>query len=74
MEVLHDIADMYYQTLGHAPPISADGDTDWHGSIAVDHPDRFNVAQRPDAEEGAFLPYMLESLGIPYTPYRSAVP
>ncbi len=74
MEALHDIADMYYQTFGHPPPVSADGDTDWHRSMGLDHTGRIDVALHPDSEEGAFLTYMLESLGIPYIAFRSAIP
>lgn len=72
--MLEEIGDMYRYTFGSSPPISADGDTDLHRSMGLDHTGRIDVALHPDSDEGLFLIYMLESLGIPYIAFRSAVP
>ncbi len=74
MEALNDVAEMYMHTFGHAPPVSADGATDLHRAMGLDHTGRIDVALHPDSEEGSFLTYMLESLGIPYIAFRSAIP
>ena len=74
LAMLEEIGDMYRYTFGSSPPVSADGDTDLHRSMGLDHTGRIDVALHPDSDEGMFLIYMLESLGIPYIAFRSAVP
>ena len=74
LEMLEEIGAMYRYTFGTSPPVSADGDTDLHRSLGLDHTGRIDVALHPDSDEGMFLTYMLESLGIPYIAFRSAVP
>ena len=74
LEMLEEIGDMYRYTFGSSPPVSADGDTDLHRSLGLDHTGRIDVALHPDSDEGMFLIYMLEGLGIPYIAFRSAVP
>ena len=74
LELLEEIGSMYRHAFGSSPPISADGDTDLHRSLGLDHSGRIDVALHPDSDEGMFLIYMLESLGIPYIAFRSAVP
>ena len=73
-ELLTEIADMFRNAFGHDPPVSAEGDTALHRSMGLDHTGRIDVAVHPDSDEGAFLSYMLENLGIPYIAFRSAVP
>ena len=73
-ELLTEIGDMYRQAFGRSPPISAEGDTDMHRSMGLDHTGRIDVAVHPDSDEGMFLTYMLESLGIPYFAFRTAIP
>ena len=73
-ELLVEIGDMYRQAFGRDPPVSAEGDTDFHRSMGLDHTGRIDVAVHPDSDEGMFLSYMLETLGIPYIAYRIAVP
>ena len=73
-ELLTEIGDMYRQAFGQSPPVSAEGDTDLHRSMGLDHTGRIDVAVHPDSDEGMFLTYMLESLGIPYIAFRSAIP
>lgn len=73
-ELLLEIGDMYRQAFGHDPPVSAEGDTDLHRAMGLDHTGRIDVALHPDSDEGMFLTYMLESLGLPYIAFRSAIP
>ena len=73
-ELLVDIGDMYRAAYGTDPPVSAEGDTALHRSMGLDHTGRIDVALHPDSDEGQFLVYMLESLGIPYIAFRSAIP
>ena len=73
-ELLVEIGDLYRETFGQDPPVSAEGDTDLHRSMGLDHTGRIDVAVHPDSDEGMFLTYMLESLGIPYFAFRAAIP
>ena len=73
-ELLSEVGDMYRQAFGRSPPISAEGDTELHRSMGLDHTGRIDVAVHPDSDEGMFLTYMLESLGIPYLAFRTAIP
>ena len=73
-ELLIEIGDMYRQAFGQDPPVSAEGDTDLHRSMGLDHTGRIDVAVHPDSDEGMFLTYLLESLGIPYFAFRGPIP
>lgn len=73
-ELLYEIGDMYRATFGTDPPISAEGDTSFHRAMGLDHTGRIDVSVHPDTDEGAFLIYLLESMGIPYVAFRSAIP
>ena len=73
-ELLLEIGDLYRQAFGGDPPVSAEGETDLHRSMGLDHTGRIDVALHPDSDEGMFLTYMLESLGLPYIAFRSAIP
>ncbi len=64
----------FYEQFGLALPISAEGATDVHESLGFDHAGRFDIALHPDDPEGLFLIAVLESWGIPYIAFRSAVP
>jgi hypothetical protein len=55
-------------------PISADGDTPLHRSMGLNHTGRLDIAVHPDSDQGRFLTTILESWGIPYIAFRSAVP
>jgi len=68
------IQSLYYEEFGTPLPISADGDTPLHRSMGYDHAGRVDVALHPDDLEGFFLIEVLESWGIPYIAFRSAVP
>jgi len=65
---------IFYEAWGRAMPISANGDTELHRSMGFDHTGRVDVAVHPDEEEGDFLTALLESWGIPFIAFRSAVP
>ncbi len=73
-ELLYEIGDMYRDAFGTDPPVSAEGDTLLHRSMGLDHTGRIDVAVHPDSDEGMFLTYLLESFGIPYIAFRTAVP
>lgn len=65
---------IYYEFWGEAMPVSARGDTELHRSMGFDHTGRVDVALHPDDDEGDFLIALLESWGIPFIAFRSAVP
>lgn len=65
---------LFYEYWGRAMPISADGETDVHRSMGLNHTGRVDVAVHPDEEEGQFLITLLESWGVPYIAFRTAVP
>jgi hypothetical protein len=65
---------IFYEFWGQALPISARGDTELHRSMGFDHTGRVDVALHPDDDEGDFLIELLESWGIPFIAFRSAVP
>lgn len=65
---------LYFEEFGDILPISAEGDTPLHRSMGFDHAGRIDVALHPDDLEGFFLIEVLESWGIPYIAFRSAVP
>ena len=69
-----DIEAFYYEAFLEPMPISADGDTPLHRSMGLDHTGRLDVAIHPDSDEGMFLTTILESWGVPYIAFRSAVP
>ena len=71
---LPSIDAIFFQQFGVALPISAQGETEVHRSLGFDHRDRVDVALHPDDEEGFFLISLLETWGIPYIAFRSAVP
>ncbi len=71
---LMDVESFYREAFLTPLPISADGDTPLHRSMGLDHSGRLDIAVHPDSDEGRFLTTMLESWGIPYIAFRSAVP
>ena len=71
---LLSIDGLFYEFWGRAMPISADGETDVHRAMGLNHIGRVDVAVHPDEEDGQFLITLLESWGIPYIAFRSAVP
>ena len=71
---LPSIDAIFFQQFGVGLPVSAQGATEVHRSMGFDHRDRVDVAVHPDDEEGFFLISLLETWGIPYIAFRSAVP
>jgi hypothetical protein len=69
-----DVESFYVEAFRTPLPVSADGDTPLHRSMGLDHTGRLDIAVHPDSDEGQFLTTMLESWGIPYIAFRSAVP
>ena len=55
-------------------PISADGETEVHRALGLDHRGRIDVAIDPRAQEGIWLRQYLRSRKIPYYAFTSAVP
>ena len=70
---LMDVEAFYYEAFLSPLPVSADGDTPLHRSMGLDHTGRLDIAVHPDSDEGVFLTSMLESWGIPFIAFRSAV-
>jgi len=65
---------VYFEFWNRPLPVSANGATDLHRSMGLDHTGRVDVALHPDDDEGDFLVALLESWGIPFLAFRSAVP
>ena len=68
------VMSLYFDEFGRDMPISANGSTEFHRSMGLDHTGRVDVALHPDDLEGFYLIELLESFGIPYIAFRSAVP
>lgn len=64
----------FYGRFGKPLPFSAEGGTVMHRSLGFDHTGRYDVPLSPDEEEGQFVIAVLESWGIPFVAFRSAVP
>lgn len=73
LEQLPDISIHFEKHFHHALPISAIGQTAVHQSMGLDHRNRVDVALNPDQPEGVWLRQYLESLGVPYLAFRSAL-
>ncbi len=69
-----EIDGVYFEEFGAHLPISAAGATELHESLGYDHTGRYDVALHPDDLEGFFLTTLLDSWGVPYIAFRSAVP
>jgi hypothetical protein len=63
----------YLSTFGHLLPVSADGQTDVHRAMGLNHAGRVDVALNPDQLEGAWLIRYLEKNHIPYYAFKAAV-
>ena len=55
-------------------PISADGETNLHRSLGLDHRGRVDVAVAPNTPEGIWLRGYLKSRDIPYYAFTHAMP
>lgn len=68
------IADAFQREFGRPLPVSAQGETQFHRRLGLDHRGRVDVALLPDSPEGQWLRQHLENEQIPYYAFRSAVP
>jgi len=55
-------------------PISADGETNLHRSLGLDHRGRVDVAVAPNTREGIWLRGFLKARNIPYYAFTHAMP
>lgn len=67
------IAEDFEQQFGRPLPVSAQGETQFHRRLGLDHRGRVDVALLPDSAEGQWLRQYLEREQIPYYAFRSAV-
>jgi hypothetical protein len=63
----------FLMKFGRAIPVSAAGSTSTHRAMGFDHRGRVDVAIAPDSQEGVWLRSYLETLGIPYYAFRTAM-
>lgn len=68
------VDEAFFEAFGVPLPVSANGYTAMHESMGFDHSGRLDVPLHPDDTEGMFLIELLETWGIPYIAFRSAVP
>jgi hypothetical protein len=55
-------------------PISAEGETEVHRALGLDHRGRVDVAVTPDGPEGTWLRQYLQTSKIPYYAFSRAIP
>ena len=60
--------------FGRALPISAFGQSETHNRLGFDHRNSVDVALHPDSGEGKALIEYLQTNGIPFLAFRSAIP
>ena len=64
----------FASTFGQALPTSAVGQSATHNRLGYDHRNAVDVALHPDSVQGKALISYLQSQGIPFLAFRSAVP
>lgn len=64
----------FSSTFGRALPVSAFGQSATHDRFGYDHRNAVDVPVHPDSAEGRALIGFLQSQGIPFTAFRTAVP
>jgi hypothetical protein len=67
------ISAAFLNAFGHTLPVSADGQTDVHRGMGLNHAGRVDVALNPDQREGVWLLRYLERNKIPYYAFRAAI-
>ncbi len=72
-EQFNKIGAAFLIEFGHTLPVSADGQTDVHRSMGLNHTGRVDVALNPDQREGVWLLRYLEKNKIPYYAFRTAI-
>lgn len=71
---LPNIQTFFMSKFGRALPTSAVGQSSTHNALNYDHRNAVDVALRPDSVEGQALISYLQSNGIPFLAFRTAVP
>jgi hypothetical protein len=64
------IISFYRARFGHAPPISALGQSATHDRLSLDHRDALDIAVKPESTEGRELMAYLRKAGIPFIAFR----
>jgi len=67
------LEEAFQRQFGRMLPVSAQGETQFHRRLGLDHRGRVDVALLPDSPEGLWLRQWLESERIPYYAFRGAV-
>lgn len=71
---LSSVQQFFSNTFGKALPISTIGQSATHNRMGWDHRHAVDVGVHPDSPEGRALVSYLQSSGIPFLAFRSAVP
>jgi len=71
---LGSIQQFFANRFGHALPTTAIGQSATHDRLGYDHRNAVDVGLNPDSLEGRALISYLQSAGIPYIAFRSAIP
>jgi hypothetical protein len=67
------IEDFFVNKFGRRLPVSAFGQSELHNRWGYDHRDAIDIGLHPDSAEGQALMTYLQSAGIPFIAFRSAV-
>jgi hypothetical protein len=71
---LGSIQQFFANRFGHALPTTAIGQSATHDRLGYDHRNAVDVGLNPDSLEGRALISYLQSTGIPFLAFRSAIP
>ncbi|HEU0252255.1 MAG TPA: hypothetical protein VFR12_04430 [Pyrinomonadaceae bacterium] len=71
---LSSVQQFFSKTFGKALPISTIGQSATHNRMGWDHRNSVDVGIHPDSAEGRVLMAHLQSSGIPFLAFRSAIP
>lgn len=71
---LNEIQTFFAAKFGRSLPTSAVGQSARHNQLGYDHHNAVDVALHPDSAEGTSLINYLQSQGIPFLAFRSAIP
>ena len=71
---LGSIQQFFANRFGHVLPTTAIGQSGTHDRLGYDHRNAVDVGLNPDSLEGRALISYLQSAGIPYLAFRSAIP
>ena len=74
LDRLSTVQSFFLSNFGRGLPVSALGQSATHNRLGYDHRNAVDVALHPDSVQGKALIGYLQSQGIPYLAFRSAVP